>query len=84
MSKKRVICGIPFINKEGDTVIRCPYCGAEMDESNFPDLFYEDADNTKGLNDQCKLLEELQSTGFNVVTCGNCGDVLITKITSQL
>ena len=29
---------------------------------------------------QIKLQEEIQSAGFNIVTCGNCGCVLLHRI----
>jgi DNA-directed RNA polymerase subunit RPC12/RpoP len=35
-------------------------------------------------DNQLHLLKQLQTLGFNVVTCGNCGDVVITKITNQV
>lgn len=32
---------------------------------------------TKQYNRQYKILQEMQNAGFNVVTCGNCGDVIL-------
>lgn len=60
--------------------ITCPYCGFTSDECDFPDLFYPDSNNTAELNKQLELLEEIQKLGFNVVTCGDCGQVFIQEI----
>ncbi len=62
------------------SLIECPYCSQLMEEADMPDLFYSDSQNTKGLNTQLKLLKEIQANGYNVVTCGNCGQVLIIKL----
>ena len=62
-----------------DNDIKCPYCNYENEDCNFPDLFYPDSNFSKELNKQAKLLEELQDHGYNIVTCGNCGQVFITK-----
>lgn len=29
------------------------------------------------MKEQFKILQEMQSDGYNVVTCGNCGDVIL-------
>ena len=60
--------------------LKCPYCGYIEEESNFPDLFYKDINNTSELNNQYKLLLELNEVNFNIVTCGMCGQVFIQKI----
>lgn len=75
---EKLTCGILY-NSNEETVIICPHCGSIQDERDMPDLFYEDSSNTEGMNDQAKLLRELQALNYNVVTCGNCGNVLITK-----
>lgn len=62
-----------------DEKLTCPYCKYTSDICNFPDLFYADDDNTDGLNSQFELLLELNSVGYNIVTCGRCGDVFIQK-----
>lgn len=31
------------------------------------------------VQNQIKLIEELQNTGFNVVSCGNCGSIMIHR-----
>lgn len=74
-----ITCGVLYEDNSGETLVKCPHCGEVSEECNMPDLFYSDSTNTKGLNDQLKLLEELQTFGYNVVTCGNCGKVLILK-----
>lgn len=60
--------------------LKCPHCGYTGDECNFPDLFYRDITNTKEINKQVDLLYELNSNGFNIVTCGDCGQVFIQKL----
>ena len=32
---------------------------------------------------QIELQERIQSSGFNVVTCGNCGDIMFHEITDN-
>lgn len=58
--------------------IICPHCGYMSDECDFPDLFWKD-EGLKKFNRQADLLEALQVLGYNVVSCGNCGDVFIIK-----
>lgn len=58
----------------------CPYCKCTNEKSNFPDLFYEDLNNTLNLKQQLQNLKELQALGYNVVTCGDCGQVFIQKL----
>jgi phage FluMu protein Com len=29
------------------------------------------------MKEQFKILQEMQTDGYNVVTCGNCGDVIL-------
>ena len=54
--------------------LKCPYCERYQDPSECPDLFTE-FDNSE----QYKLLREMQNKGFNIVTCGHCGQVFIHK-----
>ena len=61
-------------------MLECPYCGFIGDECDFPDLFYTDCESSKGIIEQEKLLQEIQSHKLNIVTCGMCGDVFIHKI----
>ena len=56
--------------------LKCPHCGFEDEICNFPDLFYEGCKYPE----QFKLIEELQSKGYNIVTCGMCEDVFIQKL----
>lgn len=60
--------------------LQCPYCGMVGDCCDFPDFIIDDCDNTAGEAEQYKLLEKLWDKGFNVVTCGHCGDVFIHEI----
>ena len=55
----------------------CPYCNYTDEPSLFPDLFYSDMDNTPALDEQYKLLRQLWTKGYNIVTCGECGQVFI-------
>lgn len=65
---------------EPEVLLKCPYCGYEGEPCDFPDLFFSDCETSKELLNQEALLNEIQATGFNVVTCGECGDVMIHKI----
>lgn len=56
----------------------CPYCHGKFDYCDCPDLFV-DGDSSSP-DEQVKLLEELWTHGFNIVTCGSCGGVFIHKI----
>ena len=60
--------------------IICPYCKYYSEVSNFPDLFYEDLSNDLYIKQQLQSLRELQSLGYNIVTCGDCGQVFIQKL----
>lgn len=60
--------------------IKCPYCNALHEPSGCPDLFYTNDTNTSEINEQVVLQTELQTLGYNIVTCGNCGEVFIHKI----
>ena len=57
----------------------CPNCGFESDPCDFPDLYYSDTATTELIKNQVKLQEELQDKGYNIVTCGLCGQVFIVK-----
>lgn len=59
--------------------LKCPHCEHYQEFCECPDLFYPDASNSKDVNNQLKLLEEMQRKGFNVVTCGHCGQVFIHR-----
>ena len=62
------------------TELKCPYCNTISDSCNFPDLFYIDDDNTPALNEQYALLQQLWNKGYNIVTCGDCGQVFIQEL----
>jgi len=32
------------------------------------------------MKEQFKILQKMQSDGYNVVTCGNCGDIILVEI----
>ena len=61
-------------------ILKCPNCERYMEFCDCPDLFYTDSNNTKELNEQYKLLQEIQAQGYNIVTCGHCGQVFIHRI----
>lgn len=60
-------------------VLKCPFCEHYQEFAECPDLFYSDETNTQPINEQLKLLEEIQNKGFNIVTCGHCGQVFIYR-----
>lgn len=55
---------------------KCPYCKFEGEDCDFPDFFYTDC----GYQEQYNILQEIQDEGYNIVNCGNCGDVFLTKL----
>ena len=63
-----------------NTDIICPYCKYYNEVSNFPDLFYEDLSNDLYIKQQLQNLKEIQTLGYNIVTCGDCGQVFIQKL----
>ena len=60
-----------------ESIIKCPYCGYESEECDYPDLFYSGDDS---IEEQYKRLQELQAIGYNIVTCGMCGGVIIQYV----
>lgn len=58
--------------------LKCPYCGFEEDISFFPDLFCE-FETCKQYQEQNLLLQEIQKEGYNVVTCGECGEAFLHR-----
>ena len=54
----------------------CPHCTFEGEPCDFPDLYY----NGCGYVEQEKLQEEIQSKGYNIVTCGMCGYTIIHRV----
>lgn len=72
-----------MIEEVGDTEdIKCIHCGETSDPSNYPDLYYEgcspDAEKEKVYNEQALIQERMNSLGFNIVTCGDCGGIILT------
>jgi len=63
-------------NKVLKETISCPHCNYIGEESDFPNLFH--SSDAKHSN-QFGLLCELQSKGYNIVTCTNCGKTFIIK-----
>lgn len=62
-----------------DYDLTCPYCNRGGGYSDFPDFITDDMNNTDGEDEQYNLLKELWSKGFNIVTCGDCGQVFIHR-----
>lgn len=61
-------------------ILKCPHCEQYQEFCDCPDLFYTDITNTTLIEKQYKMLLELNQLGYNIVTCGNCGQVFIQKI----
>ncbi len=61
-----------------EVLIKCPHCGFGDEPYSFPDLFFE-YEKKAEYREQYKLLKQLQDLGYNVVTCGMCGNVIITS-----
>lgn len=36
------------------------------------------------MKEQLDILKEMQKDGYNVVTCGNCGDVVLHRLISNV
>ena len=79
-------CDIRTFNREKvvkmtlqNFLLKCPHCGFEEDSCFFPDLFFRD-DNYPQYDEQVDLLEEIQELGYNIVTCGKCGEVFIERL----
>lgn len=57
--------------------LKCPYCERYMDPSECPDLFVDG--DCSSPTEQVDLLHEMWTKGFNIVTCGECGQVFIHR-----
>lgn len=57
--------------------IKCPYCDNTVELKDCPDFWYneEHPDYKK----QEKILRRMQKRGFNIVTCGICGGVILVE-----
>ena len=60
--------------------LKCPYCGYTGEDCDFPDYFYE-AD--EDYPEQYEYQVAIQKAGYNIVTCGQCGDVFIQKLNKE-
>lgn len=61
---------------------RCPHCKIKIDDN--PDLYMgcgegKTKHQIKAYKKQFKILKKMQAKGFNVVTCGDCGDVILEE-----
>ena len=61
-----------------DYDLQCPYCGMIGDYCDFPDLFVDGDDSSPV--EQVEMLQELWEHGFNIVSCGQCGGIIIHRI----
>lgn len=61
-------------------LLKCPYCGFKEDNCFFPDLFYRDDNSSPEIRQQANYQNELQKLGYNIVTCGQCGQVFIERL----
>lgn len=60
-----------------EDLLKCPHCKSILDYGDCPDLFASEEEEL--LIKQENLLHEMWKAGYNVVTCGNCGQVFIHK-----
>ena len=65
--------------KQGE-ILKCPHCEHYQEFCDCPDLFYVDVTKSKEWTEQEKLMAEINSCGYNIVTCGHCGQVFIHRI----
>lgn len=57
--------------------IKCPYCEVLIEERDCPDLWA--CENKIEYRKQETILRNMQKCGFNVVTCGNCGGIILIE-----
>lgn len=57
--------------------IKCPHCGSFTTEENCPDIYANESRSE--FLEQEKILRHMQKVGFNVVTCGDCGHVILIE-----
>ena len=58
-------------------LLKCPYCKQILGYADCPDLFASEDD--EDLEEQEDLLFEMQRAGYNVVVCGDCGQVFLHR-----
>ena len=58
--------------------LTCPHCCLSSDPCDFPDWLWADSDVDE-YPDQYDILMDMQKVGFNVVTCGRCGEVFLHR-----
>lgn len=62
--------------KTGNLMLNCPHCGEITYYSNYSDLY---ANEKFPYKEQEEILKHMQEKGFNVVTCPDCGDVILIE-----
>ena len=62
------------------TDITCPHCGFIEEPCFFPDLYETGLRESHEWHGQSVLMEKIQNWGFNVVTCGQCGFVILHEM----
>ena len=58
--------------------IKCPHCKQTMEACDAPDLYYF-GEEDKDYQEQYNILCDMQKNGFNVMTCGFCGEIILSK-----
>ena len=62
--------------RTGKLMLNCPHCGEIAYYSNYSDLY---ANENFPYKEQEEILKHMQEKGFNVVTCPDCGDVILVE-----
>lgn len=62
--------------RTGKLMLNCPHCGEIAYYSKYPDLY---ANEKFPYKEQEEILKHMQEKGFNVVTCPDCGDVILIE-----
>lgn len=59
--------------------LKCPHCNKINNEDEYPDLYYEGCYDGKTYEDQTRIQLGMQKDGWNVLTCPECGQVVLVK-----
>ena len=57
--------------------LTCPHCGFIEEPCFFPDLYETGLRECHEYYEQGVIMDKMQQWGFNVVTCGQCGFVIL-------
>lgn len=61
----------------GEILIKCPHCNHVLADCDCPDLYANESD--PAYREQEEILNRIQESGFNVVTCGDCGRTILIE-----